>query len=265
MAPRKQVDRNANKKAKQQEEKEANNPPASGDNKILSVCKSLVMESCIVMYAPKLKDLVQDIIKEFKDKGAEKKNGDDSKNGDSKEDEAEDEKEETPKGDKGEGEIFTALKDRLTWHNSLGLGQPFSTTDAKEAWHKFKNLEFDYGPRQTRRGTPKYDRIMANLCGNMTQYLHIVLALMTMRTFFGRSFFALLPWLLALQLASTLVPIDVLPPKVTIKVRGASSFSIHALVWLMFLWEAVWKTYFFEKIAVAGMIVLHAHSVRPAE
>merc|ERR1719420_521278 len=103
------------------------------------------------------------------------------------------------------------------------------------------------GPRARKKGSPAADRIKANSKANMPQYLHVLLALMMLRAFLFRSWFACLPWLFGYQMLSFVIPLEwpQFPqvPKVEIKYRIATSVGIHALMWLFFLYEAVYKTY----------------------
>merc|ERR1711862_344493 len=110
------------------------------------------------------------------------------------------------------------------------------------------------------RGNPALDRMKTNLCVNMRQYLHMLLALMMLRAFLFRSFFACLPWLFGYQLLSLALPLEnmaKLPQvpleKVRPKFRVSGALGLHALVWLFFLYEALWKMHFIEKFLVIGL------------
>lgn len=63
---------------------------------------------------------------------------------------------EETKGDEEEGptKIFASLRDRLAWHNVLGLGLPASADDSRKAWLSLKGLELDFGPRAKRNASP---------------------------------------------------------------------------------------------------------------
>merc|ERR1719453_2100621 len=141
-----------------------------------------------------------------------------------------------------------------------------------------KGLEFDGGPRAKKRGSPAMDRIFKNIESFLPQYIHLLLALMMLRAFLFRSWFACLPWLVGYQYLSLWVPLEgpfqPMPQvpdvgehleKCPIKFRVAASVGIHVLVWLFFLYEALWKMWFFEKFLVLGLIAYHAYAVRPSD
>lgn len=270
MGAKKQADRNATKRALKQE-KAGPETDSSEKKSITDVGKALILESCVVTYGVQLKDLIPEVIDEVK---ATQKttNGNSGTNG-SKAPKASDEDESEKKEDAAVGEqdepvgknLFESLKDRLTLKNGLGLGAPLSKAEADEAWVSFVSMKWDFGPRPSKRGSPKYDRVVANVAALMPQYFHLVLLLMTVRAFLGRSFFSLLPWLQALQLACMLAPVEALVPKATPKMWAVVALTIHAFMWFMFIWEVVLKTYFIEKLAVVALIIFHAHSVRPVE
>jgi len=156
-------------------------------------------------------------------------------------------------------QAFDRLQSRLVWYNSLGLGLPPTGEEAKEAWLAMKGLELDWGPKTSRRENRRTMRIIANLQKHVPQYIHLIFALMLIRSL-GR--WGLLAVTFVLQLASLMVPVE-LVPKVPAKTRVACALAMHALVWLLFLREVLWCTYFFEKIMVMGLLAFHAHSVRP--
>jgi hypothetical protein len=182
------------------------------------------------------------------------------------------EKDEAPKDDTSAEGIFGSICAQLSWCNVLGLAEPATGEDAIKAWRALKDLELDFGPRAKRRGSPGLDRITVNLFTNMPQYLHLLLSLMMLRSLLFRSWFACLPWLVGYQVLSVMLPLTPLPqlPQVPLdqvptKFRVAGTIAIHALVWFFFLFEVVWKTYFFEKIPLIGMFAYHAYAVRPVE
>merc|ERR1711964_167340 len=71
---------------------------------------------------------------------------------------------------------FAAVKERLAWHNSLGLALPESGEEAKKLWGRFWALELDWGPtRSSRRGNPSIERISNNFYDHIPQYAHLVL------------------------------------------------------------------------------------------
>jgi hypothetical protein len=269
-AKSKQAERSAQKRAAKKAEDEEP-PPASGGNfgveKIIELGKALVLGSCLVKFAPKMPDLLkppsekaapenQEINKP--EGNEETSNGEEKTNGEASEENSAQEEAVDASA------IFAALSTRLEWCNSLGLGFPESGEEAMAKWLALKDLELDWGPRKARKGTPSQTRIMTNLCANMSQYLHVLLALMMLRAFLFRSWFACLPWLFGLQLASLLVPVE-LAPQVPMKFRAAGAIGIHALLWLFFLYEVVWRAWIFEKFLLVGLFAFHAHSVRPAD
>jgi hypothetical protein len=269
MAPKtKQAERNAQKRATKKTDDEE--PPSAdgasmGVDKVVELGKALVMGSCLAKFLPKMPDL-------FKPPGdkapAENQEIEKTPETDEKEADGEEKAEKTevtPNGDVvDESAIFAALTMRLSWYNGLGLGFPESGEEALGKWLALKNMELDWGPRKARKGTPSLSRITKNCVDNVAQYLHVLLALMILRSLLFRSWFAFLPLLFGLQLASLLVPVEAVP-QVPMKFRAAGALGIHALVWLFFLWEVVFRTWFFEKFLLLGLVAFHAHSVRPAE
>jgi hypothetical protein len=181
--------------------------------------------------------------------------------------EKKEESEETSK-DSGASEIFDDLVKSLSLFNILGLGLPASQEAAKESWLMLKGLQLDFGPQSKKSGAVK-DRIVVNLTRNMPQYLHIVLALMCLRSFLFRSFFACLPWLVGYQFLSLHIPMDMirnkLPqvPPVDFKIRVVASIVFHALMWLFFLYEIAFKLHFIEYVLLTGLILAHAFVVCP--
>jgi hypothetical protein len=273
-----QSDRRASKRASQQPEEDSSVPASTGS--VLDLAKTLVFDSCLLKVAPPVLELLQDRAAAKPDASkAEETKVDDSKE---KEQTATEEileldvdkeakdgspSEDAPKATmivvpQGSNELFDFISARLQWHNSLGLGMPQLGEDSWAAWCTLKGLSLDWGPRKSRKGSPSLDRIKMNLYDNLTQYLHILLAMMLIRCFIFRSFFTCLPFLLGLQIASLKVPFSALP-QVPVKFRVVGTVGIHALVWLFFLFEALWKTYFFEKLFLVGLFAFHAHSVRP--
>merc|ERR1719478_458533 len=99
-----------------------------------------------------------------------------------------------------------------------------------------KGMEIDFGPR-AKKGSPGMDRIKINLYANAVQYAHVLLALMMLRAFLFRSYFACLPWLACYQVLSLFVPLEGLPQlpqvpveKVEAKFRVVGAVALHALV-----------------------------------
>jgi len=278
MAPRasKQTERKAGKAKKTDDEHPSAEAVTGGD--LIPRIKALFMGSCIVqnaMNAPKLLELLQNTEVAKAPAPVEQK-----KEEETEKQEAEGEKEtvdpptEQKETKEGSGDtandMFEALCNQLSWCNVLGLAEPASGEEALAAWKALRELELDFGPRAKKRGSPGLDRIVVNLYDNFSQYMHLLLALMMLRSFLFRSFFACLPWLVGYQLASVLLPLTNLAklPQVPLeqvptKFRVAGTLAIHALVWLFFLYEAVWKMRFFEKIPVVGLFIYHAYAVRP--
>lgn len=266
--------------------------PVVSDNTLVGIAKSLILGSVAAEYAPKLQPMVLGAINDLKDgtkKDEIKKPKEEQTNGTNgtHKDEAENEdkddagdasghedegNEGTNGSESGPQQMFSALCTRLTWFNCLGLAAPYSGEEAMKAWFAMKGLELDWGPRAKRRGNPGLDRVLANVSNNMGQYLHVLLAMMVLRAFLFRSFFACLPWLILYQLCSTLIPLDKIPQvpklpldKVDIRFRVAATVGLNALVWLFFLYEAVWRAWWPEKFLYTGIIVAHAYVVRPVE
>jgi len=293
MGSGKQADRNAKKAAKRTDNDEPAGANSGGDLKErISV---LVMNSCIVETLPQLKDLLQPADKVANGKTEEKENRNGNGKAEEKEDTAE-QKDEDQKESNGEvkngdaaAEVFATLGSRLTWINLLGLGDPVDGDAAMKAWLEFKSLEVDWGPRAKSKGTPAMDRIASNVPVNLPQYLHILLALMVLRAFLFRSWFACLPWLVVYQVLSLLIPtskVEKLPEipyvsgliptdkveeklskipldEIPLKFRAAGTLAIHTLMWLFFLREVVWMSWFFEKFLLVGLFAFHAYAVRP--
>merc|ERR1719335_1442549 len=165
-------------------------------------------------------------------------------------------------GPREPGQIFESLKERLVFFNCLGLGQPATGEEAKAKWMALKNMEYDGGPRKARKGNPGVDRVLVNLVDHMPQYLHLLMALMLLRTVLFISWFAILPWTLVFQIASLMVPLELVPQCPT-KFRVLGALALHGLVLLFFLREFLWRVYFFERIFYLILIVAHAYVVRP--
>lgn len=202
----------------------------------VELLRSLVMDSCLVQNGRNMRALVKE---EGHVRALIKDDGD----------------------SEGAAQSFEALKSRLSWHNSLGLATPANGEESKHEWRALWKREIDFGPRKSRRGTPGTDRIGQNLHANLPQYMHLVFALMLVRAF-GR--WGLLAWCFALQLGSLLVPLETLP-KVSANVRRVCTLGVHVLVWLLFLYEAIWLTYFFEKLFIVCLVLGHAYVSKPAD
>lgn len=273
MAPAsKQADRKAAKKAaKQDDAADAAAPVQAGSFSDLG--KVLLLGSCLAQVAPKLPDIVKDAKAELEGKGKKAE----ETSAPPKVDETDallpkEEESAKPPAAGGPVEIFASLQARLVWFNFLGLGMPETAEDAMSAWLALKELEIDYGPRKKRNASPGVERITANVYKNLPQYLHVLLALMMVRAFLFRSFFACLPWLAGYQFLSLFVPLEGLPQlpqvpweKIPVGCRVALTMGIHALVWFFFAFEVLWKTYWFELFLLIGLFTYHAYAVRPAQ
>jgi len=296
MAPKsKQAERNAAKKLEKSASKIVDDEPATtvdGPMALVGKAKTLFMGSCIVEIAPMMQPLMQDKLPDKKTVAEEAKaaggsigsfmhgvvdavtgnkdeDGNDNGEGEEKKQEA------NPAEAVSVTGMFESLQTRFAWHNPLGLAFPATPEESWTAWMKMKDLltsdNLDFGPRPKKKGSPGMDRILTNMHTNMAQYLHILLAMMMLRAFLFRSFFACLPWLVGYQYLSLKLPLenmDVMGQQVPLekcplKFRVAGSVGIHALIWLFFLYEAVYKTYFVEKIPLVGLFVGFAYIVRP--
>lgn len=239
----------------------ASGPKATGSfEELQELGKSLFLGSCAAMYAPKLPDLLKEDGKEAEPAKTTEESEKDSP-----------ETEPTTPSPEGSAAIFSSLGERLAWHNCLGLANPQTGEEAMQRWKALSQLEMDFGPKKSKRRSPSWDRILANLCGNLPQYLHILLVLAMLHAFLLRSYFACLPWLLGWQMASLLIPLETIPqvPQVPLsqcplKFRIAATLGIHALFLSFFVLELVWRMNFLVKFLVLGLIIFHAHSVKPA-
>lgn len=274
----KQSDRKAAKASKKEDDEPAAASAGTGD--IVERVKAVLLGSWIVQTAPKLQDLLQ-AAGDAKPKAAEEAKPEAASNED-KENEEKDANAEKPSeekatngnhddGEKDPAKIFSSLCSRLTWYNALGLGDPVSGEDAKKAWIALKGLEIDFGPRAKRKGNPGFDRIKSNFHNNLPQYLHVLLALMMLQALVFRSWFACLPWLVGYQVVSTLVPLAGIPqlPQVPVEkcppqFRVIGTFALHALVWLFFLYDVLWRSMILTFPAV-GIFVYHAYAARPVD
>lgn len=262
MAPKtKQADRNAKKTAgkKVEEEEPVGVSVGKGSvSKLVELVKAAVMGSALAKLGPKVPTLFGKY--QMQPAGAmpsEEKTEDETTEG---EDEIP-KKEPTPDSQEG---MFAYLTTHLVWFNCLGLAFPANAEAAKAAWKGLKEMELDWGPRKARKGNPGLERILCNVCNNFAQYVHVLLAMMCLRPFLFRSWFACLPWLVGYQAVSLLIPVEMLP-QVELKFRICATLAIHALVWLFFLYEVVWMTWFFEKPIWLGLIAFHAHSAKPLD
>lgn len=268
----------AAKKAKKEDDPVPTKATNGSSGSIVERAKALLFGACIMAIAPKVKDLFQEASDSSAKASEEKATNDvggDGEGEESKEDNGTTKAESNGTKEAGGGparELFAALRGRLAWHNVLGLGEPETAEDARRAWQQLRELELDWGPRTKRRGNPGLDRIMENGQANLPQYLHLLLALMMLRALLFRSFFACLPWLVGYEVLSLSLPLtnlSMLPQvpleQIPVKFRVAGTVALHALVWIFFLYEAIWRMYFFEKILVVGLFAGHAYAVRPKD
>lgn len=276
MAPKsKQAERNAGKRAAKKVVEDEPEAPVKGD--ILGMVKRFALESVLVTMAPKLPAM----LKEGPTNGSTKAEaqapekvpegeGEGESEGETKVVPDEQPVEAQPEGPETSVDLFERLRIRLTPLNGLGLWH--STVGAKEAFLKTKALKFDGGPKAKKRGSPAVERIVANGSENMLQYLHFLFALMMLRSFVFRSYFAFLPWLFFYQCVSVMLPLtklEKLPQvpldKCPVKFRLAGTIGLNALVWFFFLYEVAFRTYIFEKILVVCLFAAHAYVVAPVE
>lgn len=282
----KAADRAAKKKALRKEDDEPAEASSPGKDAIVAKAKQLVMNSVLVERAPQVPKLLLEGIKfhkaakngqngekgEEKEKAGKEEKEDNEEKEEKKQEEEEEKDEQTVEAKVSEPEtndaIFDGLAARLQFHNALGLGLPVSGEESKDAWIALKGLEFDGGPRSRKKGSPGMDRILSNLQNNAVQYWHVLLALMVLRAFLFRSFFACLPWLCVYQVLFLMVPLGFLEEKLKVVqvhtgLRVAAALFIHALLWLFFLFEVLYKTNFIEKFLYVGVFVAHAYVMRP--
>jgi hypothetical protein len=261
----KQSERNSAKKPVKEVEAEV----ASGN--ILDAAKAVALSSCLAQLAPKLPALVKEEVVTAPAEPEKPKEETETNENAENTTEATEETTAATEDVSTPAAIFVALKSRLVWHNGLGLMA--TDEESKSAWLAMKGQELDFGPRAKRIGSPGIERMSANLAGNLSQYVAVLFALMLVRSFVFRSFFACLPWLFFYQFVSLYLPLETMEKfgqkipleKVAVNFRAAGTIGIHALVWLFFLYELVWRTYFLEKFLLAGVVLYHSYAVRPVE
>jgi hypothetical protein len=225
----------ADKKTKEVAEAKPATPGAASVATIFAMVRLILTTSFLAKLGP----MVPDLVKQLKVKKTET-NGDDTT--------------------KAAYEPLLAI---TSIYNALGLG---AQQASMESWRQFSKLEIDMGKTISKKGSAT-ERIMTNFETNMGKYVHICLALMCLRSFIGRSFFACLPWLLVYQILC--VNLDVLRAKipqlavVEPKHQVAAIGVFNALVLLFFAYEVVIMTYFMEKVLLAGIFVAHAYVVCP--
>jgi hypothetical protein len=161
-----------------------------------------------------------------------------------------------------------SLGKRLTVSNPLGIDKA-----PAESWNLLLSQEVDFGPHKRKKGNAAMERMMVNLERNMVPYLHILLLCMCLRTVLMRSWFACLPWLLFYQFLVLNVPVSVVAEsvpaasKVVDKIEDkhlvTSVVSFNGLVWLFFLYEFGYETYFLEKLLIIALFAAHAYIAAP--
>jgi len=215
-------------------------PGAANVGSIIAAIKLIVMNSFLVQ----LSAVVPELVKELK--AATSKKADEKK------------EEET----KSSGE---PLMENLSIYNVLGLGVPASKEETVESWKALKTLKVDL-PQSKKAGAVQ-ERLYTNFERNMSQYLHIALVLMCVRSFLFRSFFACLPWLVGYQML--VLSFDLIKakfpqvPPVDSVFRVVAAAVFHALVWVFFAYEATFMTHLMEKVLLAGLFVAHAYVMAP--
>lgn len=164
--------------------------------------------------------------------------------------------------------LFVLLATRLTVANPLGL---FATGDeCVKAFRMLKGLEFDGGPKSKKKNGVSA-RLMGNVQNNLLQYIHILWALMMLRSLLFRSFFACLPWLFLYQVGSVMLPLQKtakvpLPlEKAPLEFRVVGTMFLHGLVWFFFLYEFVFRVWWLEWVFAAALIGAHTYVFRPLD
>jgi hypothetical protein len=258
-----------------EDEAPATSKSEAGD--IIIMVRQLVTESVLAKVSPTLTSWAKEI------KAAPSAQEDKSKDKTEADQKMEEDKD-VSKDAKSSGVacVLEDLTDKLSLFNVLGLGLPASRQAAKEAWLSLKGPQIDFGPQSKKKGAAK-ERVLASFARNLPQYLHILLALMCLRSFFFRSWFACLPWLVGYQYISLNMPDALLGvlaasakaplqkiqeqfphlAEVDVKIRVAITVALHAFMWLFFVIEVACKTYFLEKFMLVGFFVAHAYVVNP--
>jgi len=277
MAPKsKQADRNASKRAAKKSVEDEPEVKVKGD--FVGMLKIYAMESVLATIAPKLPSILKEepgAAKAEKPQEAPTKapEGGDEQPTDEQPAEAKTDEPPTeakPQGPEAAADVFERLSARLLPLNGLGLWH--SATGAKEAFLQSKALKFDGGPKPKKKGNSGLERIMTNGRDNALQYFHFLFALMLLRSFLFRSFFAFLPWTFFYQTVSVILPLQTLEKlpqvpidKCPVKFRVAGTMGLHALVWFFFVYEVLFRTYIFEKILIVGLVAAHGYLVAPSE
>lgn len=246
-AARKEV---AENKAKEATEAKPATPGAASASTVVAMVRLILGTSFLAKLGP----MAPDLIKQLK-AGAAKK-------ADKKSDEGEQKEGEDTAKATGSESAFEPLLGITSIYNALGLG---AQQASMESWRQFTKLEIDMGPKSKKASAA--DRIMANFETNMGKYLHIFLALMCLRSFLFRSWFACLPWLLFYQMLCVNIPAlsAKIPQLAAVQVthRVAATGVFNALLWLFFAYEAFVMTHFMEKVLFAGIFIAHAYVVSP--
>lgn len=286
MPPRKssQSDRNAARKSKSSVVDEPEPVPLAGG--LAGLALSLVKGSVLFQVGPKLPAVMKqlpEVVKQLKSgtyqpKAENKQEPAEvsASDGDAAQEEPEvdvDTSKEpsvpVPPIDEGKGDaasLFSGMAARLSLTNPLGL---FPTgEDGVKAFKAMKSLEFDGGPKAKKKGTPVMDRLQLNVQNHLTAYIHVVWALMMLRSFLFRSFFACLPWLFLYQVLSVTLPLqktDKVPlplEKAPVELRLLGTVSLHSLVWIFFIYEFVFRVWWLEWFFAVAVIGAHAYLFR---
>lgn len=294
MPPRsKQAEKNAERRAAKKGSRESNEPDAAPaeepSGSFVERAQALVLGSVIVESAPLVPNLVKDGIAIIKGEKTPSQpvsapnEGEDKQDSQEPDEQAKTDEQKTnepmanglgteQEEPQGVHSVFKKLCSRLHWSNPLGLASPKSGEDSVKAWLALKNLEIDFGPRAKRKGNPSMERIVTNVYNNLPQYLHVLLALMVLRAFLLRSYFACLPWLVGYQVLSVFLPLDKIESlpqiplaKIPTEIRVVLTICLNGLLQFFFAYELVWKTWFFEKPVLVGLIAFHAYAARPTE
>lgn len=147
---------------------------------------------------------------------------------------------------------LASLAERLPWQSPLGFLLPFS-------WSSFLALDVDCGPkRRSRRGeSDALLRLRHNVPRLLPFYLTLVLGLLILHAL---SHFGLLMWIMALQTALLLLPLDQLPNfKASAQVQALQ--AVHFLLWIFFV-RSLWQMHVLIKVSCVALVVGHAYSVR---
>jgi len=254
----KQADRAAKKVATKADEQ----PAAAAGDGIVAAVKQLVMGSVIAEVMPMLPKLIK----------AEAKGDADAHP--SAQEQTKEETNETKEEKEGAATDADKPKDAATVFEDLIARLPFTSalgldSSPAEALALFTRLEVDFGPYKRKKGNAAMERIEVNVERNLSQYINIGLVLMCLNALVFRSWFACLPWLVGYQLLSLNLPMDLIRenfpqvPPVELKFRVAATMAIHALVWLFFFNELLFKTYFLAKFPLIGLFIAHAYVVVP--